>query len=194
MRRLGPLTLSALIALLGCGKKSDEAESTGEPTSAPLAPPDDEARMQGVWVAERVDFIPEVKVAPPPDELKNLSATVKGSLVIATREGAEGKEYFVFTLDPKKTPAWIDLSEANEKGKIRRRKVFVPEKSTKEQDVYEERTETLPGVYKFEGEILVLAFNPPKSARPTVFKVGDPRKGTPDKEVAAVGVLRLKKK
>ncbi|MCI0703082.1 MAG: TIGR03067 domain-containing protein [Planctomycetia bacterium] len=154
---------------------------------------DDQARMQGTWLVEKFEILPEDEI-PPPDELKQVSGIVKGNVITIEFEGKEHKEHAVFALDVNKSPKWIDVTEANAKGEVAPpKKVGVTHKSGKI-EYREQAPEKMLGIYKFDGDKLVLAFGPDGAPRPTEFKAVPRRKDVDEKDSGLVVVVYLKKK
>ena len=107
---------------------------------------DQKTPLEGKWVIESLtrdgkDQSPMYKGGTRENTGTRYKMIPPGGSSVKTAEGG-------FTLDPKKTPATIDL---------------VPGKGQ-----YEGKT--LPGIYKLEGDTLTIAFAEPGKDRPTAFE------------------------
>jgi uncharacterized protein (TIGR03067 family) len=175
MTRFAAFVLLAALTMVavGCGQnKSDPAA-------------DETARLQGEWVVEKVERLPESNW-PKDDELKNAVITVEGKLAALTGAG-QANGHVRFALDATKSPKWADFTEVNEKGEP----VSQVKGGAGPQDP---PAEGFRAIYRLDGDRLVVAVNPPGIPRPTDFNVADPKKDTSGKDVGAVVVIHLKKK
>ena len=91
----------------------------------------------------------------PEDFVKTFKRTVKGDTYVVTFEDGEGEHAISgkYTLDPTKTPKWIDahVKDGGMKGK------------------------TMVGIYKIEDDVHTLCVAQPGKDRPTAF---DSKQGT----------------
>ena len=176
------VTLTAFAAG-GCKKKSDTAAGGGSSD-------DDKAIAQGDWVVEKVEILPADN-APTPDEMKKFGINVKDNLITLSFDGKGRKEYGIFTLDASKSPKTVEFTEANEKGEMKKLPAYASSKGAK---VKEDEPEKMRGIYKFEGDKLVIAASPPGSPLPTGFTAVAGKKGVPKKDSGMVAVVYLVKK
>ena len=102
------------------------------------------ARHQGVWAV--TSFVREGKETPP-EIAHSIVRVVEGDHVVWKREGKPFAGTTV-TLDPTKTPHTIDV---------------VP-------DGGRARGKVVPGIYKLDGDTLVIVMADPGKPRPTEFK------------------------
>jgi uncharacterized protein (TIGR03067 family) len=118
-------------------------------------------KMQGSWVVKSfLDSDPKGGI--PPDILKDMVTVVKDDTLKVTVKDMPVLT-LKFKLDPSKSPKAVDFTHLDgpEKGK------------------------TELGIYKFDGEKLVMAVNDAGMARPTAFAT---------KEGTKISVITLKKK
>jgi uncharacterized protein (TIGR03067 family) len=121
----------------------------------------DQEKMQGSWVVESfLDSDPKGGI--PKDVLKDLVTVVKDDTLKVTIKDQQ-VVLMKFKLDPSKSPKAVDFTHLDgpEKGK------------------------TELGIYKFDGEKLVMAVNDAGMARPTAFAT---------KEGTKISVITLTKK
>jgi uncharacterized protein (TIGR03067 family) len=166
--------LTALTALAsGCKNKPDAAT-------------DDKSRLQGEWVIEKVEGLPESD-GPNDSELKKAIVTVKDNLITLT-VGGKADRHATFAIDPGKSPKWADLTETNEKGEP----ILKLEGGTgATKDTPSGR---IRAIYQIDGDRLVVAAGPPDAPRPTEFKDVAPKKDVSEKESGGVLVVHLKRK
>lgn len=99
----------------------------------------DVKKMQGKW---RVVSVAEKGRKSTPDEVKGMSWTFEADIIIGKDPNPEPKKLGTFKLDPEKTPRQIDIT--------------IEERSFK-------------GIYKFEGDQLIICLRDPEKGRPTEF-------------------------
>jgi uncharacterized protein (TIGR03067 family) len=170
-------TLTALAA--GCGSSSPSNPSA-----------DDKQRAQGTWVPVKVEALPP-EAAPTEEELKKFSGRLDGDLLTLTIPGKE-KEYALVTIDGRKSPGWVDFTESDETGSIKP-KAAPGAKGPAGGGAGDVPPSRLLGIYKFEGDQLVIAVGSPEGRRPTEFKAVAPRPADPGSDSGAVIVVYLKK-
>lgn len=197
----------AAVLLVGCGKPSSPttpatAEKPTPPaaqvSTGPTTPPatDDSAAVQGRWKVSKMEASP--KLGLPPEFGESLADSVSvlindNRLTITSRlDGGDlpSKKYALIKLDSARTPRGVELTDATA--------TFEPLRTlptTKSATVKDYPPVVVSGIYKFEGETLLVAFPTwNKGDRPTEFKPTDPKK--PDGNTAersAVVVLHLTK-
>jgi uncharacterized protein (TIGR03067 family) len=163
-----PTTFAVLFGAValatGCGKK-DEPSSGGA---------DDKARVQGSWVVTRVE-LPETDAKTQSkigEEIQNIQVTVKDGTITATIPREREPGYATFTFDPSKSPKEVDFTETDKEGR----------KS-------ERADATMPGIYKLDGDTIVIAVQIEKGGpRPNDFKPS----ASPDKKGGVI-VVHAKK-
>lgn len=182
------IAFGLLIALtgftMGCGKKDKEGGGGGgsgeSKTSTGSIPADDKAALQGKWKLAKYDMEdpPSEKENPFKDVihqvLTHTEITIKENLIAAVVTGEKDLKprYFTFAINPSKSPKELDLTEADEKGTPKPTKKYegFDAKSGKMKET-NGPPETHPGIYKLEGEMLVVALGMGTNAtRPTEFK------------------------
>lgn len=165
MRTLS-LTAALLLAIAGCGK--DKPSSGG--TEA------DDLKTLGAskWGIAKIDSGDDK--GPPAGFFDTLAIEVKGSLAIAKDDGQE--KHGTLKLDPAKSPREIDITQADKDGKPAG-------------DGPDRPAETVKGIYKFEGDTIVIAVASPKVPRPTEFKAVAPEKGNSDSGVFVVTFKKI---
>jgi uncharacterized protein (TIGR03067 family) len=139
----------------------------------------DRQLMQGEWTIASVEFPPDMgprEQDREQEELKDLIVVVKRDRITVTHASAKTQVSALFALDASKEPKELDAPE-----------IFVSQNG---------REEPLPvpgiGIYKFEGDELVIALaigDGKKLTRPTEFK---PSGGTAKQQ--GVFVIHLKRK
>jgi uncharacterized protein (TIGR03067 family) len=173
--------------------------SKSKPTPAPPPNPDpdqvtasssDKDRAQGTWVIEKVDMPGEAVYL---DDLKKISGTIKGTLLTVTIPQDNEKEHLVIGFDDSRSPKEVDLTNSNEKGDTAAVRFGATGKEGKIVPVERPRKKML-GIYKFEGDTLVVAVSPPGAPRPTEFKGARRKPGVPEADSGQVVVVYLKKK
>jgi uncharacterized protein (TIGR03067 family) len=120
-------------------------------------PPDDKTLAQGEWTVVAVDF-PESAPADErqEDALKDVAVVVQGDRVTITHPKEKESIAASFTLDPMKTPKELDITDVTVSGGGEE----------------EQKSAHTRGIYKFEGDELVLALtlgNGKDFPRPTEF-------------------------
>jgi uncharacterized protein (TIGR03067 family) len=181
MRLTALLLFAALTALAGgCG-----SSSPANPSAA------DKQRAQGTWVPVKVELVP-AEAAPPEEELKKISATLKGDLLTITNAGAKEKQYALVTLDGSRSPGWVDFTESDETGSIKP-KAPPGAKGPAGGGAGDIPPTRMLGIYKFEGDQLIVALGAPDGRRPTEFTAVAPRPGVVLSESGMVVVIHLKK-
>jgi uncharacterized protein (TIGR03067 family) len=215
MRPLAFVLIAGLsVAAVGCGGGlAFQGEKRAGP-AAGLSP--DLTAMQGTWAIDKLEQVglsyrtpdrtasrstvrkPDTRPAGPiPAEvITKVEAVVRGSQLTLYPEG-KGSESVTaaLTLDTSKTPKQIDMTLVDEKGNV------VPTRYSttgKNPVVTEDKTRPMTqfrGVYKFEGETLVIAMcTESHGPRPTEFKPAAPNRSPyPEKETGVI-VIHLKKK
>lgn len=176
-----PLCLMALFLVLavGCGKK--DSAGTGGGSAG-----DDNARLQGSWSIANVD-VPAGGPVPTKDDTGDMAIVISGtSLKLSLKGNIAPDGNAVLKLDASKSPKEFDLTEADEKGGTDPRKTIITVRDGKP-EYRETPRESMKGIYKFDGDSLVIAVGSPGSPRPTDFKPTGDRKG-------GVLVATLKKK
>jgi uncharacterized protein (TIGR03067 family) len=178
--------LATLIGLVaGCGKTQPTPSGSGDPAPAPAPHPvakddpkaaPDKERAQGVWVPVKLEGLPPEEV-PFESALKAAVVSLKGDLLTIS-PGVERLDElrFVVSVDATKSPAWLDLTESDKEGRPTPRK------------------EVALGIYKFEGDHLVVAIAEPGVPRPSEFKAVPPKPGLSDKASGLVLLVHLRKK
>lgn len=178
------LSLMALFLCLavGCGKKDGGGAGGGGGGGAGGS--DDNARFQGSWAVASVDA-PGDGPLPLKEIFADTVFTVSGNSVkLDTKGKTDGQA--VIKLDASKSPKEIDLTESDEKGTTDPRKTIITVRDGKP-EYRETPRETFKGVYKFEGDALVVGLGGPGSPRPTEFKPSGDKKDS-------VIVITFKKK
>lgn len=168
MRRVAFVALVIAIGgLMGCGNSASS---------------DDLSRFQGTWAVVKVEYpaeFPEAARQETEDGIKDTEVVISGEQItgiMPKKVGSTEKETVKgsFKLDPSKSPHSIDITGTAE-GKA--------------------EPTTIGGIYKFEGNTLVVAVAMGKdgfAGRPTEFKSITEKKDTP--EARLVIVIHLKKK
>jgi uncharacterized protein (TIGR03067 family) len=200
MRTTTFILLATLTAFaIGCKKKPDASGGDSAPASQPKggAAGDDLTSAQGVWGIEKVDAPPEARV-PPADNLARFTGTIKGNLLTVSLPNQKGdggrKEYVVLRLEPSASPKHLDAILSDETGTIEPTRLGVTHKSGKV-ETRETPRETFAGIYKLEGDILVVAMaTEVGGTRPTEFKSAAGKPSGSPSERSGVIVLYLKKK
>jgi uncharacterized protein (TIGR03067 family) len=154
--------LAALTVCAGCAKK----------------PPDDKALAQGEWAVASIELPDELKNDEEgAGQMKDVSIVVRGDRVTITHPKDDTGVSVTITLDPAKTPKEFDAGAA-----------ALTSKDGKEQP----EPGAVRGIYKFEGDELVIAVTRGRGhdlPRPTKFVP------SVDKEKShAVLVFHLKRK
>jgi uncharacterized protein (TIGR03067 family) len=188
MRRAAFVLLATLTALVaGCGKKP--GPQSGPEGSTPQGGESDQEKLQGVWAVEKLDA-GDPKLSPSTEVVQKMRVHFDG-----TKVWMDGRLRYSMVLDTASNPKVMIVNRLNEDGQPEQ---FGGEKGQVERNEW---------LYKFDGEILVLAVVLGKAKRPTNFTpqpssgrldiVGTPGKGVPtvneDNYVPAVSILRLKK-
>jgi uncharacterized protein (TIGR03067 family) len=158
--------LAALAALVGCSKKAD-----------------DKARLQGEWTIAAIET-PEMPNGEQRamDQFKELSVTIEGDRATIRHPTVQARLTVFFTLSAAKTPKEVDTTNGE---------LTHENEGRRERDA-DAQLDPARGIYKFEGDELVLALPVGRGRdlpRPTEFKpalVTEP--------AHAVIVFRLKKK
>ena len=189
----------ALVGALavGCGKK---AEGPDEPVSGSgSTAPSDRDRAQGVWKVTKLEC-PKGAMGWL-DGVKKATVTIEGDLVtVATTVTLEGHHYsgdneFYFAFEELKAPR-VNVIVTRDKGVRTPRTQTTPTIDKDGQRIQKEvPIPPLRGIYKFDGETLVVAIAvEPGAERPTVFEPG--RVNVPEGlgNESVVLVVHLKKK
>jgi uncharacterized protein (TIGR03067 family) len=178
MRALALALLVGLIAFAaGCGKSAPTSQDGSGPPNPASADGEDKAAMQGTWGVAKF----EMDVPPSEKDLfdvrgmmQSLEITIKDNLVtpVLKKEKDAGKDtFFVLTLNSSRSPKEVDLTESDEKGTPKPSKKFEFDPVTKQGMTTDGPPEVIRGIYKFEGDTLVVALGMGKTAsRPTEFK------------------------
>lgn len=144
IRSAALVTLAAVAALApGCSKKAD-----------------DKAKLQGEWAIVNIE-LPDVPANEKRglEQLTALNVSVSGDRVTVSHPGERGRVTAYFTISATKAPKEIDTTEAT---------VSLDGKEDRD-----EHLDPIRGIYKFEGDELVLALPIGKGRdlpRPTEFK------------------------
>ncbi len=167
------------------------SSATGQPPDKAAKADPDLERLQGEWVVTGLELPPDHEV-PPPEFLKGLSITVRGSLVMARLTRPDGKAgepaYHLIALDSTKTPRTLDTINSDEKARALR--LHTIEEGGRKVDAGPWYTSR--GIYKFEGDKLVICASDNAGApRPTEFKA---RWSREPKTSPPYGVVSLTKK
>ncbi|HYH67343.1 MAG TPA: hypothetical protein VD866_21780 [Urbifossiella sp.] len=175
---------------------------TGQPPPGKTdkSPAAELAKFRGAWSVTKVDLPPGVDDIPADELAKVLKAvTVSATdnrVTINVRMPGQQQpdDYLLLKVDPAQTPAHLDLTEATEK--------FEPRQTFSTTRKKGEKSVPLPirflkGIYKFEGDGLVLALPTDlELGRPTAFKTVAPKnqKGSrTDQAIVALVYLSKKK-
>jgi uncharacterized protein (TIGR03067 family) len=173
--RIFALLLLTAVTAVGCSKKPDTASDSGTTASG------DQSRLQGVWAVESLDAgapIEDLKL----EELLKTRFQFQGERLSIV----DGKhwERMSISLQEKSDPKVMVMTELNEKGEPERIMVTANKSLDPKKQEW---------IYKFEGDLLVIAIAKDEGARPTEFK-GRARSFEPGKpEVAPIFVVKLKK-
>jgi uncharacterized protein (TIGR03067 family) len=176
MRIFALLLLASLtgLAAVGCRKKPDPASDSGTAVSG------DQSRLQGVWSIEAVDT-GDPKDVPAPEEFQKTRFQFQGNRLNIV----DGHRWtrMSFSLQENSDPKVMVMTELNEKGEPERIMVSVNKSRDPEKHEW---------IYKFEGDLLVIAVTKGEGSRPTEFKA---RAGSfvVGKEVEAIIIAKLKK-
>lgn len=176
------LLFGAVVSAAGCG-------NSGGPTGANRGGGgpgggDDQSRFQGTWTITKFEFPPDMaedKKKDTEEGLKDVEVVISGEQVtglVPKKPGSPEKDTIkgTFKLDPAKTPKEIDVTGSPEgKG----------------------APTTLVGIYKFDGDALVVAIavsvgSDAPVARPGEFKPVTEKKN--EREGRRVVLIHLKKK
>jgi uncharacterized protein (TIGR03067 family) len=168
--RFAPLVTAFALAagLIGFSTLSGQPPK-GKADKSPAA---ELAKFRGDWMIAKIETPPGDK-APSAEFLKGVGIKVNERGVVLTISDTGGRsdtEYALLKVDPTKTPAQIDLTIATEKYEPQ---LSLPTAIRKGEKAKNEPylTTVLQGIYKFEGDTLVLALpNYEHMARPTEFK------------------------
>jgi len=196
------ILLAVLMAFaVGCKKKSEDTGGGGDAGGTGGGSTLEQTRVQGTWEIEKLDILFSDEPQPPESEkffdaikaeLQKASITIKDNQIIVTPPNPkDSPKTATFTLDATKSPKWVDASES-EKDQPKKATATT---SKSPPPTKEEKPEKALGIYKFEGEKLVVAFGMAGAPRPTEFKAVAPKKGAKtEKESGMVAVVYLKKK
>jgi uncharacterized protein (TIGR03067 family) len=195
MRFATPIMIVGLISLVvGCGRGPDP-DGSGKGIAQDEA--EELAAAEGAWVAEKVDAPDGVNV-PPPDTLSAFTGTIKGNLLTLDlpnpKFGGGRTEYVALRLKPSASPKQVDMIATDHTGTTEPKRYDAgSDRGTPV--VREIQRDRFAGIYKMEGDILVVAIaTEPGGPRPTEFRSSPKRKGVTVAERSGVIVVYLKKK
>jgi uncharacterized protein (TIGR03067 family) len=105
----------------------------------------DKAALKGNW---QVTALEDSDEKVPEEQTRKMSITISETMIVSKQGGAGEKSKGEYAIDPTKTPKEIDikLMDGAEKGK------------------------TIKGIYKLDGDTLVICTSEPGDARPKEFK------------------------
>jgi len=185
---------------VGCGKKDKDLVGGGDGSTGG-ATTDEKVALQGKWSAVRLEvaFAPDStqelvkRLKHDQDELvANGELFIKDNLIAATVLKENSPSYVVFAIDASKSPKEVDLVAADEKG-TPQPEYTNPTRSTAKRDFKEVPPTKVHGIYKLDGDTLMVAVALGKDAqRPKEFKPVAPKRW--NDESGGVVVLHLKKK
>jgi uncharacterized protein (TIGR03067 family) len=175
---------------------------TGQPPpgKADKSPPAELVKFRGDWSVTKIDFPPELADVPSDELAKVLKAVsvavAENRVTVNVRIPGQQQQdsYLLLKVDPAQTPAHIDLTEATAKFEPRRTLPTALKNGKVDREPLP--IAVLKGIYKFEGDGLVLAFpSEPELDRPTAFKTVGPKNAKGNRlERAGVGLVYLSKK
>lgn len=163
----------------GCGKTTPATPKNPDTGSGAS----DKDRLQGVWEIESFEA-GDADDPMPEDERKATRFIFQGDRfrIAANTPSREG---FSFVTDTASNPSVLILTMLDESGEPSR------VRTTKNDPG---RVQKWEWIYKFDGDILVVAFGKGSDPRPTEFKPKPSvNKTTPGKYIAAISVAKLKK-
>jgi len=139
----------------------------------------DDQKVQGTWTISNLDF-PESEGKGGEfvkEMVKDVEVTISGDQITITSKGESKPGKLRYTYDSGKSPKTVDITEVLEGDK---------------------KPDTGLGIYKLEGDTIVLAVSFGKgkdgaAPRPTEFKASMEKKGTPDEYGVVVVTLTRKK-
>jgi uncharacterized protein (TIGR03067 family) len=187
----------ACLVLLGLAGLTNGCGGTKPEAADPTTYTGDLAAAQGTWIIVKAE-VPEGTPTPPAEELEPYRGVIKGNLLtIIRRVGDEDrKEYVEFTLDESQSPKRFDLIEPEEKPKSEPKSVAATVRKVQEPEPPQPR-ERFAGIYKFEGDHLIVAWRavpfgpPPSEFKPVARK---PTEENHHRGGIEVYVVHLKKK
>jgi uncharacterized protein (TIGR03067 family) len=195
--RFAPLFAAFTIAagLVGLSAVSGQPP----PGKADKSPAAELAKFRGEWSITKIDLPPGLEDIPAdelPKVLKAITVSITDNRVtVNVRIPGEPPDakHVLLKVDPTKTPAHIDLTDAT--AKFEPRKTF-PTAKTPGKEYVANETFVAPAIYKFEGDGLVLAVpSEPELGRPTAFKTVAPKNSKGNRvERAGVALVYLSKK
>lgn len=160
--------LLALFAAVGCGSGNSGSRSTGEQ----IQPGSDLERMQGMW--ELVAFeTARPGEGPGPDKIKAIRLTFTGEkLVIGV--GVDYRTNFLVALDSSKEPKRMTVTEIDQFGRPTGGVTTAKSGGTQRIGSAAKTGSVDPlarseWIYKFEGDVLILAVADPGQPAPTDF-------------------------
>lgn len=202
-RALALVTWISAIGLLGCAKKADPADAATEsaPGSTGSSEPSDRDRAQGVWKVTKLEWPKDSGALAWLDGIKSATVKVEGNLVtVATTvptagEAFSGDSEFSFAFEELKAPRVNLISTAGPGTRTPRTRTTFTVTKDGERVPKEVPVPPLRGLYKFEGEVLVVAVAvEPGADRPTVFEAGRVKVPEGLGNESAVLLVHLKKK
>jgi uncharacterized protein (TIGR03067 family) len=192
MRTLsGILVVVLIVSVVGCRKKPDS--SGGGPTAEPQllgeSASKDSALAQGAWQVTKVELgEPE---GPSETDLREITVVFKDNLITVSLGKGARQRHAVFTLDTTHSPKWFDVTESNERGGTAPVRSLATQRGGKD---FESQRPKSKGLYKFDGDQLILAMGEPDGPRPTDFKPMPKKRGNPGQDTRQIVVVYLKKK
>ncbi len=196
MRSHALFVFLAAVAAAGCGNPKATPTPTSLASASSSAPKDDLATAEGEWKVSKFEVTEDEKI--PPGIVARLFLKVSG----AQGEfgvGPQEVEYMRIRVDQTATPKTIDLELTNEKGETEFEVPVFRPALPGQKAVQSTKLVKLPklhGVYKLDGDSLVVALAMKPTPRPTEF-VPKSRAGQGDtdeqRNLNGVVVLHLKR-
>lgn len=194
--RFAPLFAAFTIAAGLVGFSAVTGQPPGKADKSPAA---ELAKFRGDWAVTKIDLppgLPDIPADEMAKVLKGVAVSITDNrITVHVRIPGEPPEtkHMLVKVDPTPTPAHIDLVLATEKFEPRRALSTSAKKGAKSEPL---PIAPLKGIYKFEGDGLVLALPAePEFGRPAAFKTVAPKnlKGNAA-EGAFVALVYLSKK